>query len=112
MCKYACMYSMHVFTFVTNYFASLCLQSIVIILLVHLFVCLSCCLPACLCGQTSPNFLCMLPVTVADGVTMCYILPVVLLKSCFHTMRPMGKWAGTALDVLARQLPLAEHRPM
>jgi len=40
--------------------------------------------------QTSPNFLCMLPVAVArsssDGVEIHYVLPVLWMSSCRHTM--------------------------
>jgi len=47
---------------------------------------------------TRPNFtrfLCMLTVAVArsssDGVTIRYVLPVLWMTACFHTMGPMGK---------------------
>jgi len=40
------------------------------------------------------RFLCMLPVAVArsfsDGVVICYVLPVLQMKSCFNTMGPVG----------------------
>ena len=53
-------------------------------------------------SQTLYQFLCMLPVDEAhsssDGVTICHILPVLWMTSCFHTMgqnqaqRQFAKW--------------------
>jgi len=43
----------------------------------------------------------MLPVALArfssDGVAICYVLPVLRMTSCFHTMGPMGGRMGKAL---------------
>ena len=57
-------------------------------------VCL--CVHSCNSKSTRPNFtnlLRMLPVTVAssssDGVAICYILTVLWMTSCFHTMGPV-----------------------
>jgi len=54
----------------------------------------------------------MLPVAVArsssDSVAIRYVLPVLWMTSCFHTMGPIGGRTGTALYILARRLPLAE----
>ena len=47
------------------------------------------------------KFLCILPVAMAqsssDGVGIRYVLPVVRLTSCFHTMGPTGGRTGTEL---------------
>ena len=87
-----------VLVYICHYFA---LVGCKVLWWVCLFVCVSVCLPACLssritwklCGHTSPNFLCMLPVPVAwsssDGVAVCYILPILRMTSCFHVMGPM-----------------------
>jgi len=67
------------------------------------WVCLSVCPHATgkLCGWHSPNFLCILSVAVARsssvGVVIHYVLPVLRMASCFHTMGPMGGWTGTGL---------------
>ena len=42
------------------------------------------------CGQTSPNFLCLWPVACSDGVVIRYVLPVLQMTSCCHTMGPTG----------------------
>ena len=43
----------------------------------------------------------MWPVTVArsslDGIVIRYVLPVLWMTSCFHTMGPIGARTGTAL---------------
>jgi len=45
--------------------------------------------------QISPNFLCMLPVTVAAGLfngnSIRCLLPVLWMTSCFRIMGPMGQ---------------------
>ena len=72
-------------------------ESLLIIVL-SMSVCLSVCLSASvarkLCGQISPNFLCMLPVPMArsfsDGIAIRYVLPVLRMTSCFHTKGTMG----------------------
>jgi len=66
------------------------------------------------------NFLCTLPsVTVArsssDSIAIHYVLPVLWMTSCFHTMVPMvGGWTGTTLcsspapvDVVAARMQLS-----
>jgi len=57
--------------------------------------CLSAHITQKLHNRTSPNFLCMLPVAVAwpssDGIVICYVLPVLRMMSCFHTMTTMGR---------------------
>ena len=67
------------------------------------------------CGRTSPNFVCLLPMAVArsscDGVAIRYVLPVLRMTSCFHTVGPIGGRTGTTLCT-ARRLPLAERRPL
>jgi len=63
-------------------------------------VCLSVCLSSRVTrkrhGRTSrPNFLCMLPVAMArfssDGDAIRYVLPVLWMTPCFHTVGPMGQ---------------------
>ena len=45
------------------------------------------------------KFFCMLPVAVAgsssDGIVIRYVLLVIRMTSCFHTMEPIGGWMGT-----------------
>jgi len=46
--------------------------------------------------QTSPNCLCMLPVTVARSCSddsVHYILPVLWMTSCFHIMGQIRAWS-------------------
>jgi len=54
------------------------------------------------------NFLCTLPVAMArsssDGIAICYVLPVLQMTLCFHTMGPTGGRTGTAL---CTSLPVA-----
>jgi len=76
------------------YFAPVGLKNIVLSISVCL-VCLSVCQCVCLSTWLNfTNFWCMLPVTVAqsssDGIVICYVLPVLRMTLCFHTMRPMG----------------------
>ena len=51
-------------------------------------VCLSPIISSELHGQSSPNFLCMLPVAVArsssDGVVVCCVFPVLWMTSYLH----------------------------
>jgi len=46
-------------------------------------------------GLASSNVLCMLPVVMSqfscDGVTICYVLPVLWMTSCFHTVGTVGQ---------------------
>jgi len=66
------------------------------ILSLCLSVCRSVCLSTCItckpCIWTSPNCLSMLPVAVAqsssDSVAIRYVLQVLWMMSCFHTMGP------------------------
>jgi len=78
---------------------------------VCLFVCLFVCLSAHITrkphGRTSPDVLCMLPVAVArsssDSAAIRYVLPVLRMTSCFHTMGPVGQnQARRCLDAFAR----------
>ena len=72
-------------------------------------------MPICLCvclsarkprGRTSP-FLCMLPVAVArsssDGVVIRYVLPVLWMASCFHTI---SQWAEIYLGLRVEAFPI------
>ena len=88
-----------------------------VIMSVCLFVCLSVCLfsrmvltPKHL-GRTSPNFLRMLPVSVAqsssDGVAICYVFPVLRMMSSFHNMGPMGRIKH---DIIFRRVLQVEIR--
>jgi len=60
-------------------------------------LCLSVCVSARISQkphvQTSQNFPYLLPVAMAQsfsgGTAMCYVLPVLRMMSCFHTMEPM-----------------------
>jgi len=64
---------------------------------------MSVCLSVCLCasitqklhGWTLPNFLCILPLAMAqstsDDIAMRYVLPVLHKTSCFHTVGPVGR---------------------
>jgi len=60
------------------------------------------------CSRTSPNFSGMLPVAMArcfcHGAAICYVLLVLWMTSCFHTMGPTGGQTGT---VLCTRLPVA-----
>jgi len=51
----------------------------------------------------------MLPMTViwsfSDGNAMRYVLPVLWMTSCFHTMGPNGQWARIKHDAMFRSLP-------
>jgi len=77
-------------------------------------VCLSVCLSARITrephDQTSP-ILCMLPLAVArssDGVAIRYVLPVLQMTSCFHTMGPVARIKHDASEV--RQVAVAVGR--
>jgi len=69
--------------------------------------------------QNFANFLCMLPVAVAqsssNGIVIHYVLPVLRMTSCFYTMRPIGRQMGTALctssPVAAGRMQAALGRP-
>jgi len=91
------------------YFTPLGLRSIVISLFVRLFVCLSVC-PSHNSKTVRPNFTKFFvhvamatPTAVArsscDGIadTLTYVLPILRMTSCFHTIGPIGGWAGMAL---------------
>jgi len=78
----------------------LALQSIVMSMSVHLFVCVyvSLCLSVRYYKTVRPNFskfLSMLPVAMArsfsDGAALRYVLPALRMTSCFHTLRPVGR---------------------
>jgi len=47
-------------------------------------------------GRTSPIFLCMFPVAVANwsfsDVAICYVLPVLSVTSCFRMNGPMARY--------------------
>ena len=47
------------------------------------------------------QFLCMLLMAVArpssDGVAIRFVLPILRMTSCFHTLGPIGRRTGTAL---------------
>jgi len=85
------------------YFAPVRLWSIVMTMSVCLSVCLFVCVCVCLCthitqkprGWTSSNFLCTLPVAVAqsssDGVAIRHVLPVLRMTSCFHILGLMSR---------------------
>jgi len=53
-------------------------------------------------AQISPSFLYMLPGAVAvtrsssDGSTICYVLPVLWMTSCFHIIQRIGRIRDTA----------------
>jgi len=59
----------------------------------NMSVCLSACMSQKPHGRTSPNFLRVLPVAMAQsfsgGVAVRYVLPVLWMASCFHTTGPM-----------------------
>jgi len=63
--------------------------------------CLSDCITQKPHGWTSPNFLCMFPVAIPwsslDSIAMRYVLMVLWMTSCFHTM---GHWARIKHDVM------------
>jgi len=62
-----------------------------------LFVCLSVHIARKPHGQASPNCVCVFPMGTAlawsssDGVAIRYVLSVLRMTSCFHTMGPMGQ---------------------
>jgi len=55
------------------------------------------------------NFLHMLPVapSSSDGISIYYVLPVVLMTSCFYTIGPIG---GQMDTTLCTSLPAATGR--
>jgi len=63
------------------------------------------------------NSLCMLPMAVArsssDGVAICYVVPVLRMTPCFHTMHETyTRTDGHGVVYCSGSpLPLAEHRP-
>jgi len=80
-------------------------RSVLLSMSVCSFVCLSVCLSARITRkphcQTSPIFLhviCGRGSIPLDRVAICYVLPVLRMTSCFHTMGPVGQnQARTAL---------------
>jgi len=76
-------------------------------------VCLLVCLPAHLHNSQTAwpnftNFMRMLLVAVAlsssDGVAIRYVLPLLQMTSCFHTVRPMGRIKHNVMFRRVRQV--------
>jgi len=70
---------------------------------------LSACLSVCSCNwktmrQNFTKFLCILSMAMAqsfsDSIVIRYILSVLSMTSCYHTMGPIGRQMGTALCML------------
>jgi len=43
----------------------------------------------------------------SGGVAICYVLPVLWMTSCFHTMGLMGGWTGTPLCSMLEPVDVA-----
>jgi len=76
-------------------------------------VCLSVSLSVC--SQTArPNFTIFVHVPVAmvrsssDGVAICYVISVLRMTSCFHTMWPIGPESRTTLFRRVRQVDVRQ----
>jgi len=58
--------------------------------------------------------LCMLPVAMArsssDGVTIGYVLPVLRMTSCFHSVKPVGRIKHEVIFRRVRQLEVPDYQ--